>query len=127
MRDQISVSQKVLRWNEVVDLQYQFLKGSQKATSVIIMKNSILMILKLNAFRIGKEYYRQITGTAMGTPMTPNYANLFMDNFEQTLPLDFFQQTRLSHLVWFRFIEDIFFIWTGNKDSLDSFIFFTRN
>ena len=127
MRDQISVSQKVLRWNEVVDLQYQFLKGSQKATSVIIMKNSILMILKLNAFRIGKEYYRQITGTAMGTPMTPNYANLFMDNFEQTLPLDFFQQTRLSHLVWFRFIEDVFFIWTGNKDSLDSFIFFTRN
>ena len=127
MRDQISVSQKVLRWNEVVDLQYQFLKGSQKATSVIIMKNSILMILKLNAFRIVKEYYRQITGTAMGTPMTPNYANLFMDNFEQTLPLDFFQQTRLSHLVWFRFIEDVFFIWTGNKDSLDSFIFFTRN
>ena len=127
MRDQISVSQKVLRWNEVVNLQYQFLKESQKATSVIIMKNSILMILKLNAFRIGKEYYRQITGTAMGTPMTPNYANLFMDNFEQTLPLDFFQQTRLSHLVWFRFIEDVFFIWTGNKDSLDSFIFFTRN
>ena len=127
MRDQISVSQKVLRWNEVVDLQYRFLKGSQKATSVIIMKNSILMILKLNAFRIGKEYYRQITGAAMGTPMTPNYANLFMDNFEQTLPLDFFQQTRLSHLVWFRFIEDVFFIWTGNKDSLDSFIFFTRN
>ena len=127
MRDQISVSQKVLRWNEVVNLQYQFLKESQKATSVIIMKNSILMILKLNAFRIGKEYYRQITGTAMGTPMTPNYANLFMDNFEQTLPFDFFQQTRLSHLVWFRFIEDVFFIWTGNKDSLDSFIFFTRN
>ena len=127
MRDQISVSQKVLRWNEVVDLQYRFLKGSQKATSVIIMKNSILMILKLNAFRFGKEYYRQITGTPMGTPMTPNYANLFMDNFEQTLPLDFFQQTRLSHLVWFRFIEDVFFIWTGNKDSLNSFIFFTRN
>lgn len=66
MRDQISVSQKVLRWNEVVDLQYRFLKGSQKATSVIIMKNSILMILKLNAFRFGKEYYRQITGAAMG-------------------------------------------------------------
>ena len=127
MRDQISISQKVLCWNEVVDLQYRFLKGSQKATSVIIMKNSILMILKLNAFRFGKEYYRQITGTAMGTPMTPNYANLFMDNFEQTLPFDFFQQTRLSHLVWFRFIEDVFFIWTGNKDLLDSFIFFTRN
>ena len=85
------------------------------------------MTFKLNVFRFGKEYYRQLTGTAMGTPMTPNYANLFMDNFEQTLPLDFFQQTRLSHLVWFRFIEDVFFIWTGNKDSLDSFIFFTRN
>ena len=85
------------------------------------------MILKSNAFRFGNEYYRQITGTAMGTPMAPNYANLFMDNFEQNLLHDYSQKTGLSPLVWFRFIDDIFFIWTGNKDSLDHFISFTQN
>ena len=50
----------------------------------IIIKNLILIILKSNAFRFGNEYYRQIAGTAMGTPMAPNYANLFLDNFERT-------------------------------------------
>ena len=85
------------------------------------------MIFKSNAFRFGNEYYRQITGTAMGTPMAPNYANLFMDNFEQNLLHDYSQKTGLSPLVWFRFIDDIFLIWTGNKDSLDHFISFTQN
>ena len=30
-------------------------------------------------------------------------------------------------MVWFRFVDYIFFIWTGNKDSLDHFISFTQN
>ena len=98
-----------------------------KSIPSIVIKNLILMILKSNAFRFGNEYYRQITGTAMGTPMAPNYANLFMDNFEQNLLRDYSQITGLSPLVWFRFIDDIFFIWTGNKDSLDHFISFTQN
>ena len=85
------------------------------------------MIVKSNAFRFGNEYYRQVTGTAMGTPMGPNCANLFMDNFEQNLLRDYSQITGLSPLVWFRFIGAIFFIWTDNKESLDHFIFFTQN
>ena len=63
-----------------------------KSISSIVIKNLILMILKSNAFRFDNEYYRQITGTAMGTPMTPNYANLFMDNFEQNLLNDYSQK-----------------------------------
>ena len=98
-----------------------------KAISSIVTKNLILMILKSNAFRICNEYYRQITGTAMETPMAPNYVNLFLDNFEQNLLRDYSQKTGLSPLVWFRFIDDIFFIWTVNKDSLDHFISFTQN
>ena len=60
-----------------------------KSIPSIVIKNLILMILKSNAFRFGNEYYRHITGTAMGTPMAPNYANLFMDNFEQNLLHDY--------------------------------------
>ena len=85
------------------------------------------MIFKSNAFRFGNEYYRQITGTALGTPMAPNYPNLFMENFEQNLLPDYSQKTRLSLLIRPRFINDIFFVWTGNKDSLDHFISFTQS
>ena len=53
------------------------------------------MIPKSNTFRFGNEYYRQITGTAMGTSMAPNHANLLMDNFEQNLVRDCSQKTGL--------------------------------
>ena len=59
----------------------------------IIIKNLFLMILKSNAFRFGNEFYSQITGTAMGTPMATNYANLFMGNFEQNSLRDYSQKT----------------------------------
>ena len=85
------------------------------------------MIFKSNAFRFGNEYYRQITGTALGTPMAPNYPNLSMENFEQNLLPDYSQKSGLSPLVRFRFINDIFFVWTGNKDSLNHFISFTQS
>ena len=63
----------------------------------------------------------------MGTPMALSYANLFMGNYKQNLLSDYFQRTRLSLLVWFCFIDDIFFICTGNKDSLDHVTSFTKN
>ena len=98
-----------------------------KSISSIVIEKLILMILKSNAFWFGNEYYRQITGTAIRTQIAPHYANLFMDNFEQNLLRNYSQKTGLSPLVRFRFIDDIFFIWTGNKGSLDHFISFTQN
>ena len=43
------------------------------------------MILKSNAFRFGNERYRQTTGSDVWTLVAPNYANKFMDKFEQNL------------------------------------------
>ena len=33
-------------------------------------------------FEFNDEFFLQIGGTAMGTAVAPNYANLFMDRFE---------------------------------------------
>ena len=33
-------------------------------------------------FEFNGEFYLQTGGTAMGTSLAPNYANLFMDKFE---------------------------------------------
>ena len=53
------------------------------------------MILRSNYFRFSNKYCRQVTGTAMGTAMTLNYTNVFMDNFEQIFLCDYFQETGL--------------------------------
>ena len=69
---------------------------------IIIIKSLILIILKLNTFWFGNKYYRQITVTAMGTSLAPNYANFFMDNFEQNLLVSIFE--KLDCHLWYSFV-----------------------
>ena len=45
----------------------------------------ILFILKNNVFRFSNLIYQQIMGTAMGTPMSCNFANLFMSEVESNM------------------------------------------
>ena len=82
----------------------------------------ILDLLKLVLhnmnFEFNGEHFLQMGGTAMGTPLAPNYANLFMDRFE-TIALAGYH---LKPLTWLRFINDIFMIWTHGEDSLLKFI-----
>ena len=54
---------------------------------------------------------------------TTSYANLFMAKLETELTQNFLQ----SILLWRRFIDDIFFIWTGDQESLQSFMDFCNN
>ena len=54
----------------------------------------------------------------MGTGAAPNYANIFMDRFE-TKTLDNYP---LKPMLWLRFIDDIFMLWTHGEDQLMNFI-----
>ena len=63
----------------------------------------------------------------MGTPMAPNYANLFMDNFEETLMKEYLKKTGKKPIVWWRYIDDIFFVWNDGEESLKDFIAFAQN
>ena len=65
-------------------------------------------------------------GKAMGTPIVANYANLFMDMFEISLLNDFHKKTGKKLLIWLRFIDDIFFIWTDGEDSLKEYLAFCQ-
>lgn len=52
--------------------------------------------------------------------MAPTYANIFMDKFQRKPIFNYFIETGLSPLIWFRFI-DIFFSWTSDKESFNDF------
>ena len=75
-------------------------------------------ILLNNYFSFEGKVYHQIQGTAMGTRMAPSYANLFMGRLEES----FLASQNLKPLAWFRFIDDIFMIWTHGQDTLSSFL-----
>ena len=92
----------------------------------IVIKELILIVLKSNVFRFCNSFYQQIKGTAMGTHHSPNYSNISMDKFERKLLSEYQRKTGLSPIIWLRFIDDIFFIWTSDENSLNDFIRFAQ-
>ena len=64
------------------------------------------------------KHYIQTHGTSMGTKCAPNYAIIFMDQLEQ----GFLKTQHLQPLMWWRYIDDIFFIWSHSSEELSSFM-----
>ena len=75
-------------------------------------------VLKNNYFQFSDNVSQQISGTAIGTKFAPPYACIFMDQVESK----FLQTQKFQPLVWFRYIDDIFFIWTHGEKSLKKFM-----
>jgi hypothetical protein len=78
----------------------------------------IQLVLENNHFKFDKDFYLQKMGTAMGSPMAPTYASLFMGKFEE----EFINSINLKPTVWFRFLDDIFMIWDHSLEDLNTFI-----
>ena len=81
--------------------------------------NLLRLVLQCNNFQFAGKHYKQLKGTAMGTKVAPTFANIFMGKFEE----DFVYTHPLYSkvLAWFRFIDDIFFIFTGTLVELEQF------
>ena len=71
-------------------------------------------VLKTNYFQFSDKVYQEISGAAIGTKFAPLYACIFMDQVESK----FLQTQKFQPLVWFRYIDDIFLIWTHGENSL---------
>ena len=80
--------------------------------------NQINLILTKNNLTFNKQHYLQIQGTAMGTKMAPSYANIFMGKLEE----EFLVTQSNQPAVWWRYIDDIFSIWTYGQEKLQQFI-----
>ena len=92
-----------------------------------IIKRLILLILQSNTMQFMGKFFHQIKGTAMGTAMAVNYANLFMARFEQKMLEAYHNKTGLRPKLWLRFVDDIFFMWEGDESSLKHFLQFCNN
>lgn len=95
-------------------------KTNQNKPSPMTLSCLLEKVLKLNNFTFGNEHYIQIKGTAMGTRVAPNFANVYMGRLEERFV---YQTEWMDHIIlWVRFIDDIFLIWKSDKDSLINFI-----
>ena len=85
------------------------------------IKELIELILTSNCFKFGNRFYHQIKGTAMGTPMAPGYANVFMGVVEEDLLDRYERETGFRPKVWLRFLDDVFMLWQYGPDELKKF------
>ena len=74
-------------------------------------------VLQNNYFEFNGEVKQQISGTAIGTKFAPPYACIFMDQDES----EFWKTQQHQPLVWFKYIDDIFFISTHGQKKLERF------
>ena len=75
-------------------------------------------VLSNNFFEFNSDTFQQISGTAIGTKFAPPYACIYMDQVEQK-----FLATQINQpLIWLRYIDDIFFIWTHWEKEREKFM-----
>ena len=91
------------------------------ATDTIVGLESL--VLENNYFEFNDRFYRQELGTAIGTKFAPASANLFMTGLEERL----LKESVDTPIVWMRFIDDVFFIWTHGEEKLETFIKFLNS
>ena len=85
--------------------------------SKITTKRLLNFVLKENYFSFNQTIYHQITGVAMGTPIAPTLACFFMHHIETS----FFATQQLLPLIYKRYIDDIFLVWTHGPDTFQTF------
>ena len=82
------------------------------------IKSCIDFILKNNILTFTEQNYIQVLGTAMGIKMAPKFANIFMAEIEKSL----FATLNRLRMCYFRFLDDIFMIWTSGQKPLNKFL-----
>ena len=97
-------------------------KALEKRLNKQIPTNDLVKMAKLvlsnNYFEVSEKVFQQISGTAIGTKFAPPYACIYMEEVET----EFLKTQRLKPLIWLRFIDDIFFVWTHGEENLKNFM-----
>ena len=112
--------------NEGIDACRHFLNTRDRNASPISTEtlcDLIRMILTMNNFSFNEKHYLQTHGTTMGTRMAPSYANLFLAKFET----DALSRAPFQPFIWWRYIDDIFMIWTLSVQDLNTFTSFLND
>ena len=92
--DTINILENLLEKNNI---------SKQKIFEYIKLTN---LCMRQNTFKFNNNYFQQTYGTAMGNPLSPFLANVFMNNFET----NFKNSNPEFPKIWFRYVDDIFAI-----------------
>ena len=73
-----------------------------------VLCDLLMTVLEFNTMKFGERFFHQIKGTSMGSPMSVNFANFFMGQFETNMLNDYKSKYNELPRIWLRYIDDIF-------------------
>ena len=110
--------------NEGIDACRRFLDTrTDKHIPTETLCDLLRIILTMNNFTFNQHHYLQIHGTAMGSKMAPSFANLFLGIFETNT----LSNAPFHPHTWWRYLDDVFMIWTEGLDHLKIFVDYLNN
>lgn len=78
----------------------------------------LMLTLQNNDFTFDNEFYLQVCGSPMGKTYSPSLANLYLIPWDKEATEGSF---RIKPYLFGRFLDDVFFVWTGTLDELQEF------
>jgi predicted GIY-YIG superfamily endonuclease len=87
------------------------------------LKKLLIICTQESHFQFNGNYYDQIDGVAMGSPLGPLFANIFMDEFEQK---HMHQLKELGVKTWMRYVDDVFSV-IENTSCSENILNFINN
>ena len=102
---------------------YLTTKGTQFHLHNQFILKLLRFLLTHNYFLFNSRYYLQLNGTAMGSKCAPNFANLFLGWWENTIVFTEQYEHFTNHvLFWGRFIDDVLILWDGTETLFQEFV-----
>lgn len=106
---------------EAIEVTLNYMYKPTKLINVPFDREQMKVLLNLSirnaTFRFQNKIYRQIDGVAMGNPLAPIIADLWMQKIEEKLN----RFSTNKPMIWLRYVDDIFCIFTIPKGKIDEF------
>ena len=96
-------------------------EGEKVSTSTLVELAEF--VLKNNVFTVGKKALKHLRGTAIETKFVPPYSILFMTELEEEI----LREVELKPYLWWRCIDDIFFIWEHGECNMRDVTIYLEN
>ncbi|KAK5649593.1 hypothetical protein RI129_000622 [Pyrocoelia pectoralis] len=69
-------------------------------------------------FTYKNQFYKQVQGGPMDSPLSPAIANVYIENFEHKA----LSSINLKPKCWYRYVDDTFVVWPHGLDNLNKFL-----
>ena len=106
--------------NECLDILRSTLAKTGLSDVIVSQIYKLLcIVLQQDFFSFDNCIYKQNSGLAMGSPLSPFLAEIFLSNIEKTM---ISKLPSFRHVVkWMRYVDDVLVVFSGSKDDIHSF------